>query len=217
MNTVVYSAVCDWSNAEVAVERLPAPLRAEVLGKPEWARRQSGAARLTARALLAGSGVTQPPGSGRVGRDWQISLSHCAEVSGVAIAPPGVAIGVDVERCDERNAELLPRLLSAGELVPAVAGDRARYASLLFSLKEAAFKASGQRYCRHRLFRTVLDPATRGIATVACLDAGGRVGVTFNAGYWFDEGLVITVVCSSGRPVAPLRLAPAAVLELQPS
>lgn len=135
----------------------------------------------------------------------------------VAIAPPGVAVGADVEHCDERNAELLPRLLSAGELAPAVAGDRARYASLLFSLKEAAFKASGQRYCRHRLFRTVLDPASRGIATVACLDAGGQVGVTFNAGYWFDGDLVITVVCSSGRPVAPLRLAPATVLELQPS
>lgn len=217
MSTDVYSAVCDWSGAEVVVERLPAPLRAEVLAKPEWARRQSGAARLTVRALLAGSGVVQPSDHQSSDQEWQISLSHCAEVSAVVIAPPGVAIGADVERCDERNAELLPGRLSAGELPSAVAHDRARYASLLFSLKEAAFKASGKRYCRHRLFRTVLDPATRGLATLACLDTSGRVDVTFNAGYWFDGDLVITVVCSSGRPVAPLRMAPATVLERQPS
>jgi 4'-phosphopantetheinyl transferase EntD len=203
MSEAVHSAVCDWTDAVVDAGWLPAGLRSEVLAKPESMRRQSCAARLTARGLLS-----HLEAADQVGAEMAISLSHCGEVSAVAIAPPRVSVGVDVERCDPRNVVLLPRLLSAKERTRHPLGGLPRYATLLFSLKEAAFKASGQRYCRFPRFQTYLDPVVRGVATITCLDDNGCDETRFSARYWFDGDLVIAVVCSSGAPTTPVRLAP---------
>lgn len=121
-----------------------APLRGAVLK----VRRQSGAARTVARALLSRLGVAHAvlPRNAAGAPDWPAgvvgSLSHDAvvAVAAVGLRARFFSLGIDVEPPEPLSEELVHLIATAREK-ELLGGDGLR-ARLLFCVKEAVFKAT---------------------------------------------------------------------------
>lgn len=133
-----------------------------VFGGPEWAGRYDEA------ELSSSDRPRAPlPRSPRAEREWRVSralaarlrrecrvspdspvmLSHSAGHALVALAPPGVRIGVDLERCRPRDVAALAQWVCSSDERQALAEQpsgegRLRLFYLLWTLKEALVKAA---------------------------------------------------------------------------
>jgi 4'-phosphopantetheinyl transferase EntD len=115
-------------------------------------RRELAAGRTQARALLARLGGPPAPllrGEGRAPR-WPAgfvgSISHAGEWCAVAVARAAqvLALGLDLERDEPLETEVAARVCTPRELAALPgrdAAERGRHAMLVFSAKEASYKA----------------------------------------------------------------------------
>ena len=85
--------------------------------------------------------VESPGGKLRWPGGPDFSISHAAGCAICAVAPPGVAIGVDLESVDAANPESLRLVSSAAERAQINAGSLS--ATALWTCKEAVLKAAG--------------------------------------------------------------------------
>ena len=77
----------------------------------------------------------------------QVSLSHRAGHAIAAVAPAGVAIGCDLEKVEPRSEAFLSDYFLERELAflsPISPGEKDVFSNLIWSVKEAVMKATGQ-------------------------------------------------------------------------
>jgi 4'-phosphopantetheinyl transferase EntD len=145
--------LCDWRRVG-APERLLGPSERRWAAGLKGARRREWVrTRLTAKAAIGWfTGRDADPedveivsahdGAPEViGAAVSVSLAHTGEISVCAVARGGTSLGVDAERIDPRNDALRPRLTGPGEVIPIRSERPGAEATLLFTCKEAAFKA----------------------------------------------------------------------------
>jgi 4'-phosphopantetheinyl transferase len=114
-----------------------------------------------------------------------LSLSHAAGRGLCAVAPPGVAVGCDLEPLAPRSAAFVRDYFTAAEQ-RRIAGDD-RLATLFWCAKEAVLKALGDGLRRDLREAEVASAAGDRRLVVDC--AGRR----FAARWWVTDGLVAVI------------------------
>jgi phosphopantetheinyl transferase len=186
--------------------RLPAQ-RSAALARDLDAGR--GLENLTGLALLAACAqyISLPPlsllgesggGKPRWSDGPDFSIAHAAGCAVCAVAPPGVAIGVDLESADAVDPESLRLVTSAAERARIYAGSLS--ATALWTCKEAVLKAAGA-----------------GIVAAREVEVEGAVGHHAGREYHlkrldFERNLVLTTATTA--PVSRSRIVRAAASTL---
>jgi len=150
------------------LERLPAARAAAI------ARRQSPADRVAALAgvvLLVSCAIERGDATVPLGRlefpqggkpSWpggpDFSISHAAGRAGCAVAPPGIAVGFDLEARGAATGETLRHVARDEELL--LYEDAGLTPTDLWVAKEAVVKAAGVGVARAQAARLTLDSAT---------------------------------------------------------
>lgn len=144
--------LAEMSPADADPAALPPEERALVARAVEKRRREFAAGRQLARAAFAEAGVAAAPllsDPDRVPR-WPAgvtgSITHCASLCAVAVAPVSACagLGLDVEPAAPLDARLLPMILREAEFarIEALPPTLRPFGGLLaFSIKEAVYKA----------------------------------------------------------------------------
>lgn len=163
--------------------------------------------------------VTDPAGAPSARRAGQpearvLSLSHSGPwtVCGTSLHAGRLGLGVDVENVAPRLVELAPRFATNEEIEWAFAQyGGATGATLLWSVKEAAIKASGAHTLRRRSFHVSGESSHR-----FRISAPGLHGerVTLFGGLAHLEGYVLTWVSTEERSVRLRRLPSVSLAEL---
>jgi 4'-phosphopantetheinyl transferase len=156
------------------------------------------------------SGAPEALIQGRSAR-LSLSLSHADGVAFCALAPPGAALGCDVERVEPRSAAFCADYFTAEEqsaVARCPAQERDRVLTLLWSAKESALKAleCGLRFDT----RSVTAGAGQ---LMDCpgeawhpLVAGGAEGLIFR-GWWRESGDLVWTLLGVPPPSEPTPLA----------
>jgi len=107
-----------------------------------WARRRGPL--FPAEVVVANEPGGQPLVRGPFTDDLRVSLAH-VEGRAVALVAEGVDVGIDVERIEPRRPTFESLVLTPGEqqLTPPEGYDRDAWLTALWSIKEAAAKATG--------------------------------------------------------------------------
>lgn len=139
-----------------------------------------------------------------------LSYGHRAGRAACAVAPPGTALGCDLELIEPRSPEFLQDFFTPSEctlVTTAPAEDRPLLANLIWSAKESALKAlhTGLRLDTWEVEVTLGNHACRGWHGLAVHRA--RTGQTFR-GWWRREGDWVVTVAAAPAPEAPDPLAP---------
>jgi 4'-phosphopantetheinyl transferase len=144
-----------------------------------------------------------------------ISLSHRAGLAACAVAPPGVALGCDLEIAEPRDAAFIADYFTAKEqawIEQAPAEERPRLAALFWSAKESALKALRTGL---RLDTRSLNVALEGPALEHDRPHGWRpLCARYNNadifhGWWRQTGTLLRTLVAAPAPLAPLSLRPA--------
>ncbi len=169
---ILQTVLADWTGVEAPGNLLGARERRYATGLPPWRRQEWTATRLTGHAAIHLAGchldgpaeiLTNPDGAPRVeagsAPSYSLSLAHSGPLAACAVAAPATAIGVDVEREDDRNARLLRRISGANEI------HAPETATVVWACKEAALKACRRSPGRMTCYRVNLrtDPAEIGL------------------------------------------------------
>lgn len=177
------------------LSRLPAA-RAATLARELGAGR--GLESLTGLALLAGctrflplpplSQLTENPGGKPCWREGpDFSIAHAAGWVVCAVAPPGIAIGVDLEPVDGANLEFLRLVTSAAERR---------------LVREGAFSAAALWTCKE----AVLKAASRGVTAAGQVEIEGAVGHHAGRDYYLerlDFGRLVLAIATTARIAKP--------------
>ena len=134
-------------------------------------RRLFAASRTAVRAMLraarGGSGDWQcPPGGRPRTRGAALSVSHCGDVTAVAIGPPQTPIGVDVEQLRTLPESLTRQLLTPAERRDGSPEERSAVAIRRWVTREATFKATGDA-CDSGAEVRIVDLPGRGVMAAA--------------------------------------------------
>jgi 4'-phosphopantetheinyl transferase len=137
-----------------------------------------------------------------------ISLTHSQGRAVCAVAPPGTALGCDLEKVEPRSDAFLADYFTDREREMAIRGgvnDGARVATLVWSAKEAALKAlrTGLRRDTRSVEVEVCAVSEDGWRRLAVRDAGGGVF----QGWWLDDGGFVLTLVAEPPLAAPHRLA----------
>ncbi len=142
--------------------------------------------------------VESPGGKLRWPGGPDFSIAHAAGRAICAVAPPGVAIGVDLESVDAANPESLRLVSSAAESAQINAGSLS--ATALWTCKEAVLKAAGA-----------------GILAAREVEIEGAVGHHAGRAYHLkrldlDRNLVLTIATTTPVPESRIVQATASTL-----
>ncbi|OLP55630.1 hypothetical protein BJF92_08110 [Rhizobium rhizosphaerae] len=161
----------------------PLPAAAPLSPHRRAALRASGAARRLAREMMVASGHPAAPipraasgaplfPSGLIG-----SLAHDEEMAVAALAPagPGLSLGIDVEPFAPLTNEIAALVRQPGDIMPREL-DPAHAARLLFSAKEAIYKASFPLTGEVLGYEHIACDLTQGTALIA---SGQRLRLAF--------------------------------------
>ena len=148
--------------------------------------------------------VRSPEGKLRWADGPDFNIAHAAGHAVCAVAPPGVAIGVDLESADAVNPQSLRLVTSASEVAQINAGSLS--ATALWTCKEAVLKAAGT-----------------GVAAAGEVEIKGAVGHHAGREYHLmrvdlDRNLMLTIATSvlvSGSRV--VQAAATALFDVSPS
>lgn len=126
----------EWAAARLALKRLLLD-EARIRDPAEVAIRKNAQGR--PRVVPVGGKGQKPP-------VWDCSLAHKGRYVMVAYTPcPGRRVGVDVERISARLARLAPRFAHSADRLMSP-GTAAEYFTVLWALKEAAAKMTGEGF-----------------------------------------------------------------------
>lgn len=122
-----------------------------------------------------------------------ISVSHSRTHAAVALAPCGVAVGIDIETPREQLRRVAPRVLSPDELAACADGDMDALLRA-WTLKEALYKAA--RVAGADFRRDIHLPLghKKNEATVATPCGAAKRFVVLHAGPWQGGGAMALVV-----------------------
>jgi len=139
-----------------------------------------------------------------------LSYSHRAGRAACAVAPPGTALGCDLELIEPRTSEFLQDFFTPAEcnrVTTAPAEDRPLIANLIWSAKESALKAlrTGLRLDTWEVEVWLGNGNCRGWNALAVHRA--VTGQTFH-GWWRREGDCVVTMAAAPAPEAPDPLAP---------
>ena len=140
-----------------------------------------------------------------------ISLSHRAGRAICAVAPPGVALGCDLEIIEPRSAGFAADYFTLEEqalVAEASAADCPRLLALVWSAKESALKAlrEGLRLDTRSVVVSPTDVLRfAGEATWHPLDVRHTGGQIFH-GWWKNTGAVVRTLVAAPPPHPPISL-----------
>jgi len=178
-----------------------------------WTAKRAVAAYLNLPALARIEIRTAPSGAPEVfhadaSAAVSVSLSHRAGRAVCAVAPPGVALGCDLETIEPRSAAFLADYFTPEEqllVARAPVEDRSRLATLLWSGKESALKALrvGLRIDTRWVSVSVVDAPSCGTWNpMRVRHANGQV---FH-GWWREQHDFLRTVVSMPPPGPPMLL-----------
>jgi len=110
-------------------------------------KREFAAGRAAARAAMKGLGgasVEIPAGPDRAPiwpAGWRGSISHKDTFCAAMVTQSAMTLGLDVEEATDLDEILIPNICSQTEIAQIDGPKKARHAKLIFSAKEAAYKA----------------------------------------------------------------------------
>lgn len=143
-----------------------------------------------------------------------LSLSHSEGTAVCAVAPPGAALGCDLEAIEPRSDSFLADYFTSEEqafVARASAAERFRLLTLLWSAKESALKAlrTGLRLDTRCVIARPVDALYPALdywrpLHIRCTD--GRI---FH-GWWQETDNLVRTLVAAPSPVAPIALSVAA-------
>lgn len=182
--------------------------RAAVQGAIEKRVREFSVGRALARELLRELGhgevpvPKQPSRAPRWPRDAWGSITHTDEVAVVAVGPASVSFGLDLEGAEPLEDPLVGHILRPEEVQSLRGPELGRWAKVVFSAKEAFYKA------QHRHTNTLLDfldvrlrlyPTERRFEVEVLHDAKARLPGRFEGG-WAEVGPFVLTTCRLVTP-----------------
>lgn len=170
----------------------------------EKRQREFAAGRAAARlamAQLGGAAVPIPAGSDRAPlwpEGWRGSISHSSVLCAAVVTRGKRSLGIDLELATPLDEKLLSSICSADEISDLNPVDKLLQAKLVFSAKEAAYKAqyplTAQVFGFHHL-RVALDPARTGFTATFLRNTGPfALGSQLSGRYALVADHVVTAV-----------------------
>ena len=129
---------------------------------------------------------------------FYVSISHTANYA-AAIANPNPC-GIDVQRIVEKIARIAPKFISGAERIQLKEADKLIQMHLIWSAKEAMYKAFGRREIdfKEHLYVDFQDFSLRKHSAVAMLRKG-EIDMLFDLEYRIFDDIVL-VACVERRP-----------------
>ncbi len=148
-----------------------------------------------------------------------LSLSHSNGVALCTLAPPGAALGCDLEAVEPRSDNFLADYFTSEEqecIVRAPAAERFQFLALFWSAKESALKAlrTGLRLDTRCAVVTLIDELSTSFSEWRRLQVRCTGDTVFD-GWWQQKGAYVRTIVAAPPPFVPITLDIAAAPVLQ--